>query len=132
MKKLLQFIFFKVYCFYEQRWPNRDPDVYAFMYLVLWICWNILFLGFIIYNLLHIDSYFWEENEKLKFLLFIPGLIIFFTFWKKIMTNDTYKKWIKPELFEEPIYNGRSGTLLFWGLFFVPIILAIIMGLTTP
>ena len=132
MKKLLQFMFYTVYHFYERLSFNEYSEDFAFPFICGWLYSFFIFGIALILNLFKINHFFWEEDPTLKLLTFIPGVIIFIIGWKKLMSNGGYKEWIKPELFPEPMYKGRSGTMLFWGLFFVPVILAIVMGLTLP
>lgn len=124
MKKLLQFIFYKVYWFYEQRWPEEDGEDFAFPYLILWICWNLIFSIFLLYSIFGLKIFVLEGSEK--FVLIIPGVIIFIIGWRKLMSNGGYKEWIKPELFEDTAYAGQWNNLLFWALFALPFILLIL------
>lgn len=124
MKKLLQFIFYKVYWFYEQRWPDKNPDVYATSYLTLWLFWNTIFSVFLFYSVFNLEIF--ELQDKEKFILMVPGILIAAIAWKKLIGNDGYKEWIKPELFKDTIYGGQWNDSLFWALFILPFILLIL------
>ena len=101
MNKLLQFVFHKVYWFYEEKTSAWDPDVYTLSFLCLWIILILstsFFLFLILFDLRFVIAWFEGKN---KYLLTIPGIIVFIIAWWVLMSNDGYKEWIKPELFED-------------------------------
>ncbi len=86
--RVLEFMFYKVYHFYNRRWPRKDAEIYAMCFVAIWLYFITLFFALILFNLTGVDLL----NSSQRWWIILPGLIFLAGGWTLWLNHDQYKR----------------------------------------
>ncbi len=117
----LKYIFFRVFKFYKQRWPNYDPEIYGF--------WAVLFVVTIWMLALYMTvSKMYADARIGKGIALVIYLIEAAMLYYFLMIRNNYETFAKDEFYKGTIFEGRFGTYFIWLSFIVPFIIIILIA----
>ena len=117
--KIFEFIFYKVYNFYNKRWPKNDPDIYAGLVI------TALIMSYILFSFYNILELFNIKFEKIN-LLYLPILVFSGTLnYFFLIQDDKYLKYINKDLYKHEFYKSWKCKLIVTIIFLIPILLGI-------
>ena len=113
--KIFGFIFYKVYNFYNKRWPKHDPEIYAGLVTMFIIIFTLMFATyatceFFYIKIKHINLYY--------FPLLITTIILYYHIFFK---NDRYLSFLKEENYKSKFYQSSQVTVAVILLILLPI-----------
>jgi hypothetical protein len=86
--RVLEFMFYKVYHFYNRRWPGKDAEIYAMCFVAIWLYFITLFFALILFNLTGVDLL----NSSQRWWIILPGLVFLVAGWTVWLNHDQYKR----------------------------------------
>ena len=108
---IFKYIFYRIYNFYNKRWPNHDPEIYA-SYLLLGVVGNTIGItSGLLFYFLQLPFF---ELKKYFFVLLIPSVIIHYLVFLK---NDRYKKYLNKKDYSTKWFQGWRGDVVFYFFF---------------
>ncbi|ANH79920.1 hypothetical protein A8C56_02060 [Niabella ginsenosidivorans] len=124
----LKYFFFRIYMFYNARWPDKDPDTYAFSLTALFTLLLILGIILNLNNILNIPII--NINSKYKLLYLLGGIVACLPIYNYLITNDRYKSFCNINYYKNTIFQSTGfGTFFCWGYAMLPVILIIISAI---
>lgn len=91
-------MFYKIYHFYEQRWPGKDPEIYAMCFVAIWLYFLCLFAVLMACNLAGTQL---VAGSGERWLLLLPGLVFLVAGYAIWLNRDQYKRIINNKIFSE-------------------------------
>ncbi len=119
---IFKYIFFRIYNFYNKRWPNHDPEIYAVNLVIGSLGITAVFVISAILHFLKFPPY-----DIRRYYFIILGLVVLISFIL-FNRNDIYKKYIVPENYTAKWFQGWRGDVVFY-FFFISQAFLILMAL---
>ena len=124
--RVLEFMFYKVYHFYNSRWPGKDADVYAMCFVAVWLYFLVIFLALILCNVAAIS--FVLSGAK-RWWILVPGVFFQAAGWMIWLHHDQYKR-IAANKDLRMLGRSRRGKWLISFLLLLPCLFLVIALLT--
>lgn len=124
---VLEFMFYKVYHFYNKRWPGKDAEIYATCFVAIWFYFLFLFLLMMLSNLTRIHPL----TDKDRWLIIIPGIFFLAGGWGLWLNSNQYKRIVNNKKLNE-LGSTTKGKLYITILLLLPCLILIIALITKP
>ncbi|AHF17317.1 hypothetical protein [Niabella soli] len=127
-----KYFFYRIYRFYNKRWPDNDPELYGWYAVSLSVVYWFIAMSALASLMPSLKLLRPNSNimgGKITGVVVVLGIAVFF--YQQFLYKNRYLTFCNPEYFKPTIFNKKTIVeLLFW-LYILPPFIIIVIRMAT-